>query len=130
MAVAGVAANARTLPRVLFVNANAEWHMKRLQAGSFEIVRQMLNALFVTYCRMLIRSTGPGLSRIFTAVAVYLIEMLGRSVVRFQLIIADGPGWRDTAVMTNLAEVFFAHTKQCCAVEFGIAADVIIGVRV
>ena len=66
----------------------------------------MLNALLVTDSRVLVRRAGPGLRRIFTTVAVYLVKMLGLRVIRFQLVIADGPRGRDSAVMANLTEVF------------------------
>src|SRR6185503_21102596 len=90
----------------------------------------MLNALFVTDCRILVRRAGPGFRRIFTTIPVYVIEVLGLGVIRFQLVVTDRPGRRDAAMMTNLAEVFFAQTKERRAVELCITADEIIRVRV
>ena len=89
----------------------------------------MLNALFVTDCRILVRRAGPGLRRIFATIAVYLVKMLGFGVIRFQLVVTDRPGGRDSAVMTNLSEVLFSQTKERRAVELCVTADEIIRVR-
>src|SRR5262245_20963206 len=126
MAVARITAYAQTLPRVLFVNANPQWHMKWPESGAFEIVVKMLNALFVTYRWVPVRRAGPGFSRIFPTIAMHLIEMLGFGVIRLQLVVTNRPGRRDSAVMSNLAEVFLAQAKESSAVEFGVAADEII----
>src|ERR1041385_178883 len=107
MAIARIASNAETGPRVLFVEPNAQRHMKWLKPGALQIVVQMLNALFVTYGWIFIRSAGPGFCWILAAIAVYLIKVFGLRVIRFQLVVADGPGGRDAAVMTNLTKVFF-----------------------
>src|SRR6185295_2768402 len=90
----------------------------------------MLNALFVTDSRVLVWRAGPGLRRIFTAVAVYLVKMLGFRVIRFELVIADGPRGRDSAVMANLTKVFSAQTKESGAVKLRIPTDKVVGVRV
>ena len=86
----------------------------------------MLNALFVTYSRILVGSAGVRFSRILTTIPVHVIEMFGLRVVRLQFIVADWPGRRGPAVVSNLAKIFFAQTEQRGAVEFRVAADVII----
>src|ERR1041384_4910952 len=90
----------------------------------------MLNALLVTDCRKPVRRAGPGLRRIFTTIAVYLVKMLGLRVIRFELVIADGPRGRDSAVMANLTEVFSTQTKESSAVKLRIPTDKVVGVRV
>src|SRR5262249_46032937 len=65
--------------------------------------------------------------RIFTAVAVDVIEPLRFGVIRLYIFITDRPGRREAAVMANLAEVFFTKAEQRGTVEFRIAADVIVG---
>src|SRR5215510_11796494 len=90
---------------------------------------QMLNALLVTDCRILVGRAGPGLGRIFTAIPVHLVEVFSLGVVRLQFVITNRPSRRNAAVMTNLAKIFFPQTKQCCAVKFGVAANVIVRVR-
>jgi hypothetical protein len=89
----------------------------------------MLNALFVTDGWIFVRRAGPGLRRIFTTVAVHVVEMFGFRVIRFQLVVADGPGGRETAVMANLAEIFLTQAEERRAVKFGVAADVIVCMR-
>src|SRR5689334_17064521 len=106
MTVARIAPNAETSPRILLVDSNSQRHMKRLEAGTLQIVMQMLNALFVAYGWIFVRRAGPRLSGIFASIAVYLIKVFGLRVIRFQLVVADGPGRRDSAVMTNLTEIF------------------------
>src|SRR5437016_74051 len=129
MAVARIAANASAGARVLFVDLDPERHVKGLQSGPLEIVRQMLNPLLVADRRIFVRRAGPRLGRIFAAGAMYLIEMFGLRVVRLELGVTDGPSRRDAAVMTDLAKVFLAQTKQRRAVKLCIPADVIIRVR-
>src|SRR5215213_796169 len=130
MTVASIATNAEALPRVLLVDPDPQRHVKRLQSRPLEIVVQMLKALFVTDCRILVRRAGPGLRRIFTTIAVYVVKMLGFRVIRFQLVVADGPGRRDATVMTNLTEVFFSQTEESRAVELRVTTDEVIRVRV
>src|SRR5215813_7948515 len=55
--------------------------------------------------------------------------MLGLSVIRLQLVVADRPGRRDSSVMANLTKVFFAQTKESSAVELRVTTNEIIGVR-
>src|SRR5690348_16496942 len=100
--------------------------MKRFQPGAFEIVVQMLDALFVTYRRILVRRAGPRLRRILAAIAVHLIKVFGLGVIRLQLVVANGPRGRDAAVMTDLAEVFLPQTKQSRAVKLRVTTDEVI----
>src|SRR6266478_6772737 len=91
MAVAGVATNARTLARILFIDANAKRHVKWLQSGALKVIVQMLNPLLVADSRILVRRAGPRLGWIFAAIAVNLIEMFSFGVIGLQLVIADWP---------------------------------------
>src|SRR5215510_3016110 len=90
---------------------------------------QMLNALLVTDCRILVRRAGPGLRRIFTAIPVHLVEVFSLGVVRLQFVITNRPSRRNAAVMTNLAKIFFAQTKQRRTIKLGVPAYVVICVR-
>ena len=62
--------------------------------------------------------------------AVNVIKFLGLGVIRFEFVVADRPGRGDSAKMLQLAKVLFSQTKQRRAVEFRVAADVIVGMRV
>src|SRR5215813_9388185 len=89
----------------------------------------MLNALLVTDGRIPVGRAGPGLCWIFTSIAVHLVEMFRFCVIRLQLVVADRPRRRDATMVTNFAEVLFAQAKERRTVEFSIAADVIVRVR-
>src|SRR5678815_2522325 len=91
MAVAGIAANTRALPWIIFINANAEWYMKRLQTCSLKIIVQMLNTLFVTNRRIFVGRAGVWFCWIFTAVTVHLVEVFSFGVIGFQLVVANWP---------------------------------------
>ena len=67
--------------------------------------------------------------RVFAAPAMHVVHVLGLRVVLFQIFIIDGPGRRDSAIMLDLAEVFASQTKQGRPVEFCIAANVVVRVR-
>src|SRR6516162_427671 len=68
------------------------------------------------------------LGRIFTYLAVYMIEPFGLAVIRLELIIRNRPGRRDSTVMFYLAKILFAEPEQCRAIKLGVATNVIIGV--
>src|ERR1044072_828253 len=59
-----------------------------------------------------------------------MVELLRLGVVRLKLVIRDGPGRRDSAVMANLPEILLAKSKERRAIELRVAADIIICVRV
>ena len=76
------------------------------------------------------RARWRRLGGILAAIAVHLVEVLGLQVVRLELVVGDRPGRRDAAVVPELAEVLLAQPEQRRAVELGVAADVVVGVRV
>src|SRR5258706_6780540 len=106
MAVAGIATNAGTGAWVLFIDPNPKRHVKRLQARSLKIIVQMLNTLLVTDRRIFVGRAGVWFCWIFTARTVHLIEVFSFSVVRLQLVVADGPCRRYAAVMTKVSKAF------------------------
>src|ERR1044072_7854758 len=59
-----------------------------------------------------------------------MVELLRLGVVRLKLVIRDGPGRRDSAVMANLPEILLAKSKERRAIELRVAADIVICVRV
>src|SRR6476661_7214358 len=58
--------------------------------------------------------------------AVDQVEVLGLGVVGLQVVVRDGPGWRDAAMVAKFAEVLRAETEQCRAVELGVSPDVVV----
>src|ERR1700758_1324216 len=102
--------------------------MERSQSRSRKVVRQVLEPGLMAH-----RWPGISLSRcrfrrIFAAIAVHLEKVFGLRVVRFQLVVTDRPGGRDSAVMTNLLEILLAQAEQRSTIEFRVATHIIIGV--
>ena len=74
-------------------------------------------------------TTAVRLSGIFSGFAMHVVNAFGVGVVRLQLSVRNRPGRRDPAEMFYLSKIFFTETKQRRAVKFGVAADIIIRVR-
>src|SRR5271165_2016726 len=128
-AIAGVAANAAALVRILFVEHDPDRHVEGLQSRTREVVGQLLNARLMTDGGPRIGSVGRWFGRIFSTIAVHLIEVLSLGVIRFQIVVADRPSGRDAAVVAQLAEIFLAQPEQSSTVKLGVAADVVVGMR-
>src|SRR4051794_15031214 len=74
----------------------------------------------------------PGARRfggVLAGLAVDEVEPLGLRVVGLEVGIGDGPGGRDAAVVLHLLEVALAEPQQGPAVDLGVAADDVLGVR-
>src|SRR5271166_5305223 len=128
-AVAGVAADAAALVRVSLVEHDPDRHVEGLQTRTCEVVGQLLNARLMTDGGPGVGGVGRRLGRIFSAVSVHLIEILGLGIVRFQIVIANWPSGRDATVVTQFAEILFAQPEQSSTIELGVATDVVIGMR-
>ena len=98
--VAGVAANAAALLRILFVEHDPDRNVEGLQAGTRKVIRQLLNTGLVADGRPRIGSFSWRLRRIFSAIAVHLIKIFGLRVIGLQIVIADRPRRRDSAVVS------------------------------
>src|SRR5271157_4752464 len=128
-AVAGIAADTAALMRILLVEHDPDRYVEGLQSRTCEVVGQLLNARLMTDGGPGIGSVGRRFGRILSAVPMHLIEILGLGVVRLQIVVADRPGGRDTAVVAQFAEIFLAQPEQSSTVKLGVAADVVIGMR-
>ncbi|MCG3163382.1 MAG: hypothetical protein JMDDDDMK_04779 [Acidobacteria bacterium] len=103
--------------------------MKWFAAQSSEIFVKLLNARFVADRRVREGAAGPWFGRVFAARSVNVIKILGLRVIRLEVFVRERPRGRDAVVMANLAEIFLAQSEQRRAVKFGVAADVIVRVR-
>src|SRR5207249_5950616 len=72
---------------------------------------------------------GRRLGRVFAAVAVYLVQVLSLRVIRLQIFVRDRPRWGNTAVVPNLAEIFFPQAEQRRSIELRVPTNVIVRVR-
>src|SRR5215467_6576552 len=114
---------------ILLVNLQAEWRMERPQAEAFEIVTQLLDARLVTDRRMRVGCAGVRLCRIFSALAMHVVQPLGPQIILFKVVVRNGPGRRYSVNMADLAEVFLAQAKKRSSVKLRVAANIIVGVR-
>src|SRR5262249_24224905 len=64
------------------------------------------------------------------AFAVNVIEPVGLSVVGLKIVVRDRPCRRHAAEVTKLAEILPSQSEQRRAVELGIAAHIIVRMRV
>src|SRR5262245_40963151 len=85
VAVAGTAANAGTLPPILFVKHHTEGRVKWLQAETREIIAQLLDTRLVTDCRIRKCTAAVRLGGIFANFAVHMINAFSLDVVRLEL---------------------------------------------
>src|SRR5438270_3677320 len=76
-AVAGVATNAWTQARICLVQHDSQRRMEWTKSGSTKIFSKSLQTGLMRYCRPGISLAGMRLGRIFTAVPMYLVEVLG-----------------------------------------------------
>src|SRR2546428_7526791 len=74
--VAGVTANATALLRILFVEHDPDRNVEGLQAGTREVIRQLLNTWLVADGRPGIRSIGRRFPLVPAAVIMHLVQNL------------------------------------------------------
>jgi hypothetical protein len=129
MAVASRAPDARASLRLALVQHDAERNVEGAKPLSSEVVGELLDARLVADGRMRVRIARRRIRRIDTALAVHLVEALGAPVVRLEVLVGDRPGGGHTVVVLQLAEVLSAHAGERRAVELGVAADPVVGVR-
>ena len=129
VAVAGGAADARAAIRALLVQLDAERGVEWLQARAGEVLRQVLQARLVAHRRVRVWLAGVGVRRVLAALAVHVVHALRARVVGLHLVIGQRPGWRDAAMVPQLAEVRLAQAEQRGAVELGVAAHRVVRVR-
>src|SRR5437588_188695 len=127
--IARIAAYAAAFVGVLFVEHNPHRDVERLQTRTDEIVGQLLNAWLMANGGPGVLRIGRRFSRVFSAVAVDLIEILRLSVVGLEIVIADRPRRRNSSVVTQFTKIFFAQSEQCSPITLCVAAHVVVEVR-
>ena len=128
-AVAGGAAHAAAVGRVLLVEQHAARRVERVQPGRLEVVGELLDARLVADRRVRVGRAGVGLGRVLAARAVHLVELLGLRVVRLEHVVADRPRGRGAVVVLERAEVLRAQPVERGAVELGRPADEVVDLR-
>src|SRR5581483_360675 len=94
------------------------------------VLVQLLEAGLVAHRRMRVGATRGRLRRVRSPLAVHVVEPLRRGVVGLHVLVADRPGRRYPTPVLDLSEVLPAEPEERGPVELGVAADVVVGVRV
>ncbi len=68
--------------------------------------------------------------RVDAALAVHVVQVLGLRVPGLEVVVRQRPLGRDAVDVVNGAEVTLAHAEQDRAVDLGVAADVVVLLRV
>src|SRR5262249_20983430 len=79
---------------------------------------------------MPVGAAGLRLRGILSAIPMHLVQVFGLQVVRLELLVSDGPGWRDASVVLKLAEILLPKPEQRRAVELRVPAHCVVRVRV
>src|SRR5262245_12531388 len=103
-----------------------EWQRERVVSTGPQPVVKLLDGQLVRDRRMTIGPARRRVGRIRPMLAVDVIELLGLAVIGLEIGIVDRPGGRDPAMVYDLTEILLAQAEQRGAVEFGVAADVIM----
>jgi hypothetical protein len=130
IAVAGVAPDAAARVRAPLVEHDPERRVERPEPLGCEIFRQRLQPRLVAHRGVRERAARPRLRRILAALPVHLVQGLCLRVVRLEVLVADGPRRRETAMMPALAEVLAAQPEERRAEELRVAADRVVRVWV
>jgi len=59
-----------------------------------------------------------------------VIQVLRFQVIRFEIVVSDGPSRRYATVMSQFSKIFLPQPEQSRSIKLGISTDVVIRVRV
>src|SRR6516164_4784681 len=90
-AITGVAADTFACVPIFLIKLHAHGHMKRLEAKAREIIAQLLHSGLVAHWRVRVWPAGRWFGGVHATLAMDLIEMLSPQVVRFKILVRDGP---------------------------------------
>ncbi len=128
-AVAGVATNATAMSHVRLVQQDAGRRIRRAITRALQAVGQFLDARLVADGRERIRRAGRWFGGIVAASAVDMVEPFRLRVIRFQILITDGPVGRHAVGGAVCDEILLPQPEQGCAIHLGGAADEIVRAR-
>ena len=111
---------------IRFVQQNAERQRERVIAKPLEIVGQFLDARRMAHGRIKVGRAGRPFRRIDAVLPVDVIKVLRLCVIRFEILITQRPCRGNTAVVRDVCEIFNTRPQQGRAINFRIAADVIL----
>jgi hypothetical protein len=127
--IAGRAPDAGALPPLALVEHDPERHVERPVSEPCPVVVEPLDPGLVAHGGVGIWPARRGLRGILATLAVDPVEPLGGQVVGLEVLVRHGPGWRHAAVVLDLAEVLTPQPEERGAEELGVAAHVVVRVR-
>src|SRR6516162_11363224 len=128
-AVAGLAADALARARVLFIELDPKRYVEWFQPETSEIVAQLLHTRLVADRWMRIGTASERVRGVDSALAMYVIQILGFQVIRLEVVIGNGPSRRYAAVVLYLSKVLLPQPEQSCTVKLCVSANVVVRVR-
>jgi hypothetical protein len=102
--------------------------VERVQTRALEVVVELFDSRLVRDGRIGERAGAVRVGRILARSAVDEIELLGRRVVRLEVLIREWPGGGDAGVVPHFAEIALAETEEDRPVDLRVAADVVLRV--
>ena len=108
------------------LDVDAERQRRRMKAEAFQLLTSTGNRRLVGHRREGVGNGMVRLGRVLAQRAANLEELLGLGIPGLELVIGDRPRRRDAAEMLHLGKVFLAVADEHRAVEFRVAADIII----
>ena len=127
--VAGRAPDTAAVGHVVGQQPDPAGRMERMQAGTLQVIRQLLDARLMGQRRIRIRRAGRAFGRVLAPGAVDLVHLLRGGVPGLHLGVADGPRGRDAVVMLEDPEVLGTQSIQGGAVQLGRATDPVVDAR-
>ena len=127
IAVAGVAADARTVDHVLLVQLQADGNREGVVAQLAHAVEQFLDARLVADRGVRVRARTRRFGGIGAARAVHVEQRLGRGVVGLEVRVSKRPRRRHATLVLQHLEVALTQAEQRGAVHLGVAAHPVPG---
>ena len=127
--IAGVAPDTEALLSALFVEPHADGEMEGSQPFALELCDDSLYRWLVADGRVLVGPLLKRLGRILAPLPVHFVELFRLLVVGLEVPVFERPGGGDAAVVLDLFEVPLPQAEERRPVEFGIAADKVVGSR-
>src|SRR6516162_8002595 len=128
-AVAGLAADALARARVLFIELDPKRYVEWFQPEASEIVAQLLHTRLVADRWMRIGTGSERVCGVDSALAMYVIQILGFQVIRLEVVIGNGPSRRYAAVVLYLSKVLLPQPEESRTVKLCVSTYVVVGVR-
>jgi len=135
IAITGIASDSLRSQRISFIELESQRYRKSVNAETAHVLLNGLHARFVAESRVRVilrvirlgwieRGAIPTCNgRGVAEIAVDVKTLFGAGIVGLQIGIGDRPRRRDAALMSDDDEVFCAHAKHGCTIDFRLPTD-------